>query len=117
MWHDANKGEGWGRLCAYLLSLPHISYITIAILQLSIHLHSNPIYAWHDCACIFKIELKHMPTPFCIPSLFYGYNDNSNHKTVPTHELISRYLPKWSCSSYWDTIKPGLWLWPRGDVL
>ena len=31
-----------GRLCAYVLSLPHISYITIAIFQMLIHLYSTP---------------------------------------------------------------------------
>ena len=36
MWLDANKGKGWGRVCAYLLSLPHKSYVTIAIFQLSV---------------------------------------------------------------------------------
>ena len=37
--------------------------------------------------------------------------------TIKLYPHMNRYLHKWSCSSYWNWIIPGLWLWPRRDVL
>ena len=45
MWHDANKGEGVGQVvCIFVIFASYKLHVTIAILQLSIHLHSTPIY-------------------------------------------------------------------------
>ena len=64
------RGRGWGRLS-----------ITCGTCGITSTFYSH---MWHDC--VNRVEIDTSPLPFCIPSLFYGENNNS---TLVAIELYS----------------------------